>query len=92
MRGTPTSVTQEELKSKKAHIDNRGTSKEEVTEGDTKCTNLIEASMYDTTHVHYISMVSEELKWVVNEKECFNVETGPVKKEITMHELHQKIK
>ena len=78
MRGIPPRATQEELKSKKAHIGTRGASKESVTEGDPKRTNLIEASMYYTTHVHYISMVSEELKWVVREKECFNVETGKV--------------
>ena len=79
MRGIPTRVTQKELKSKNAHIDTRGTSKEEVTEGYPKRTNLIEASMYDTTPVHYITMVSEELKWVVKEKECFNVDTGKVR-------------
>ena len=78
MRGTPTSVTQEELKSKKAHIETRVTSKEAFTEGDTKCTNLIEAIIYDTTPIHYISMVSEELKWVVKEKYCFNIEMGKV--------------
>ena len=33
---------------KKAQIDTRGTEKEVVLEGDPKCTNLIEASMYDT--------------------------------------------
>ena len=49
-------------------------------EGDPKFINLIEASMHDTTPVHYISMISEELKWVVKEKECFNVETGKVNK------------
>ena len=48
-------------------------------EGGPKCTNLIEASMYDTTHVHYISMISEDFKWVVKETECFNVDTGKVK-------------
>ena len=65
MTGIPSRVTQEELKSKKAHIDTRGTSKEAVTEGDPKPNNLIEAIMYDTTPLHCISMVSEELKWVV---------------------------
>ena len=54
-----------ELKSKKATIETRGTPKEAVKEGGQKCTNLIEASMYDTNPVHYISMVSEQLKWVV---------------------------
>ena len=59
MRGIPSRVTQEELKSKKAHIEIRGISKEAVTEGDPKRTNLVEASMYDTTPVHYISVFSE---------------------------------
>ena len=68
MRVIPPHVTQEELKSKKAHIDNRGTSKEAVIEGDPKLTNLIEYNIYDTTPVHYISMFSEELKWAVKEK------------------------
>ena len=57
-RGIPPCVTQEELKSKKAYIETRGTAKEVVMEGNPKCTNLIEASMYDTKHVHYIGMVS----------------------------------
>ena len=59
MRGIPTRVTQEELKSKKAQIETRGTSKEAVTEGDPKRTNLVEASMYDTTYVYYISVFTE---------------------------------
>ena len=71
-------MTQEELNSKKAHNKTMGTSKEEVTEGGPKCTNLTEAIMYDTTPVHYTSMVSVELKWIVKEKECFNVELGKV--------------
>ena len=38
-----------------------GTEKEAVLEGDPKCTNLIEAIMYNTNPVHCISMVSEYL-------------------------------
>ena len=78
MRGIPPCVTQEELKSNKAHIDTRRTEKEAVPEGDPKCTNLIEDIMYDTTPVHYISIISEELKWFVKEKECFNSDIGKV--------------
>ena len=78
MRGIPPCVTQEDLKSKKAHIETRGTEKEAVLEGNQKCTNLIEAIMYYTKPVHYISMVSEEMKWVVKYKECFNVDTDNV--------------
>ena len=59
IRGIPTCVTKEELKSKKSHIDTRGISKESVIEGDPKYANLIEASIYDNTPAQYISMVSE---------------------------------
>ena len=44
------------------------TSQEAVKEGGQNFTNIIEASIYDTTSVHYIGMVSEELMWVVKEK------------------------
>ena len=59
IRGIQPCVIQEELNSKKEKIETRGTAKEEVMEGGPKCTNLIEASMYDTKPVQYISMVSE---------------------------------
>ena len=84
MRGIPPWVTQEKLKPKKSQIETRGTSKETVTEVDPKCTNLNEASIYYATSEKYISMVSEELKWFIKEKECFNVETGKVKKMILL--------
>ena len=80
MRGIPPWVTQEKLKPKKSQIETRGTSKETVTEVDPKCTNLNEASIYYATSEKYISMVSEELKWVIKEKDCFKVETCNVEK------------
>ena len=58
MRGIPPRTTQDELNSKKAQIETRGTSKEAVMEGDPKHTNLIEACMHYTMPVHYIHMVS----------------------------------
>ena len=71
---------QEEMRSKNAYIETMVTSKEGVMEGDPKFTNLIEARVYDTNPVHYTGMVSEELKWFIKEKECFNFEMGKVKK------------
>ena len=68
MRCIPPSITQDEFTSNKEHIETREKSKEEVLEGDPKCTNIIEASMYDIKPVQYISMVSGELKWFVKEK------------------------
>ena len=79
MRGIPPYIKDDESKSKKSHTEARGTAKSEVLKGYPKLTKLIEDSMYDTNLVHYISMVSEELNWVVKEKECFDVETGEVK-------------
>ena len=76
--GIPPCVTQEKLNSKKPQIETRLTVKSEVPGGDPKCPNHIEASVYDIKPVHYTSMVSEELKWVVKDKERFNVETVQV--------------
>lgn len=44
--------------------------------GDKGCPDFVATSVYDTKPVHYLSMVCEELKWVVNKKEVFNVDTG----------------
>ena len=67
------------MKSKKAHIETTVTAKAAFIEGGPKCPNLIEASVYNKSPVHCIIIVPEELKWVVNYKECFNIETGKVK-------------
>ena len=66
------------MNSKKAQIETRGSSKLAVLKGGPKFTKLIEASMYDTKPVNYTSMVSEELKWFVKEKDFFDVEMGKV--------------
>ena len=68
------------------------TSNVAVLKGCPKFTKLIESSVYDTNLAHYISMVLEELKWAVKEKQCFNVDVGKVKIDIPMHEIHQQIK
>ena len=54
----------------------RGTTKEEIMKGDPKRPDLIATSFYVTKPVHYLSMSSEELKWVFCEKDVYNVETG----------------
>jgi hypothetical protein len=41
---------------------------------------VVASSVYDTKPVHYLSMVSMRLEWIVVEKEVYNVETG--KKEV----------
>ena len=40
----------------------RGTVKAAVLEGDPKCPNLVASSVYDAKRVHYLSMVSGEVK------------------------------
>ena len=58
MRGIPSWIKQEELNSKKSHIETRGTENSAVLKGDQKINKLIENSVYETMPVHYISMVS----------------------------------
>ena len=43
---------------------------------DPKLSHYISSSAYDTKIVHCLSMVSEYLKWVVKDKDCFNVDMG----------------
>ena len=63
----------------------RGTSKAEVLKGDPKRTKLVESSVYDTTPVHYTSMVSEDFKWVLKENDSSNVDTVKVEFLIFLH-------
>ena len=46
--------------------------------GNKGCPNLVSYSVYDTKPVHFLSMVCQQLKWIVKEKPVFNVETGRV--------------
>ena len=76
MRGIPKCVIQEEVKSKKGQIEVRGTTKCAVLKGDPDCPNLIASSVYDSKPVHYLSMVSESMKWIMKERAVYNVDTG----------------
>ena len=44
--------------------------------GDPNCPDLIARIVYDTKPVHYMSMSSEELRWVACEKDVYNFDTG----------------
>ena len=54
--------TRSEEKERKISV--RGTVKAAVLEGDPKFPNLVASSVYDTKPVHYLSIVSGEVKWV----------------------------
>ena len=49
-----------------------------VLRGDKCCPNLVASSVYDTKPVNFLSMVCQQLKWIVKEKPAFNVDTGRV--------------
>ena len=76
MRKIPGCVLQEKQKPQKKQLEVRGTKKSAILKGEPKCPDLIATSVYDTKPVHYLSMSSEELKWVVCEKDVYNIETG----------------
>ena len=75
-RGIPESVVQQEVTSRSAQIEVRGTVKAAVLEGDPGCPNLIASSVYDAKPVHYLSMVSSNIEWVVNTRQVFSYATG----------------
>ena len=41
-----------------------------------KYPNLVPSSVYYTKPVHYLSMLSSDLKWVITEKDVVNVYMG----------------
>lgn len=75
-RGIPSCVQQEEVTLKEALRKVRGTVKAAKLEGDKDSPFLIVSSVYDTKSVHYLSMVSETVKWVLKERDVYNVDTG----------------
>ena len=64
MRGIPGCVSQEEEKSKKKQLLARGTTKAAVLKGYPDCPDLLAMSVCATKPDHYLSMVSNELKWM----------------------------
>ena len=76
MRGIPKCVVQEEQLSKKGQDAVRGTTKAAVLKGDDECPSLIASSVYDSKPVHFLSMMSKEIKWVEKERLTYNVDTG----------------
>ena len=76
MRGILACVSQEVEKSKKKQLLVRGTTKAAVLKGDPNCPDLVATSVYDSVPVHYLSMVCEELKWIVCDKPVHNVDTS----------------
>ena len=75
MREISGCVDKEEQKSQNKQLEMRVT-KEAIMKSDPKCPNLIAKIVYDTKPVNYLSISSEELKWVVCEKDVYNIDTG----------------
>jgi hypothetical protein len=74
-RGAPRCIIQEEVKDRNKQIAVRGTVKAAHLQGDDVVKCLVASSVYDTKPVHYLSMVSVLLEWVVVEKKVYNVDT-----------------
>ena len=74
-QGIPPCVQQEEVTSRTTLWSVRGTVKVAKLEGDSKCPCLLASSVYDTKPVHYLSMCSPKVEWIVKEKPVYNVDT-----------------
>ena len=77
-RGIPGCVAQQELTNRTAIEQVRGTVKAAKLEGDDDCPCLFASSVYDTKPVHYLSMVTDTIKWIVKERSVYNVDTKRV--------------
>ena len=78
--GIPSCVLQEEIKNKKAQILVRGTVKAAKLVGNPGCPHLVALLVYDTRPVHYLSMVSDSIRWVEKVRKVFNVDTNCLEK------------
>lgn len=74
-RGAPKCVLQVEQQSADDQRAVRGTVKAAVLIGDPDCPNLVASSVYDSKPVHYLSMVSPSIKWIVKEKRMYTMWT-----------------
>ena len=74
-RGIPSCVQQQEEKNRKTVDSVRETVKVAKLEGDPGCPCLIASSVYDTKPVHYLSMISNKVKWIVKERLVYNPQT-----------------
>ena len=48
--------------------------------GDPGCPHLVASLVYDTRPVHYLSMVSDSIRWVEKVRKVFNVDTNCLEK------------
>lgn len=76
MRGLPKCVLQEEKKKRSDVLAARGTVKAAVLKNDPLLPDLVASSVYDTKPVHFLSTCCESIKWIVKERQTFNVDTG----------------
>ena len=74
-RGIPSCVQQQEAKNRKTADEVRGTVKVAKLEVDPGCPCLIASSVYDMKPVHYLSMISNKVKWIIKERLVYIVET-----------------
>jgi hypothetical protein len=75
MRGLPQHIIQAAQTTRKAAMAVRGTVKAAILLGDPDCPALLATSVYDTKPVHFLSTVCEKVKWMVKERQVFNVDT-----------------
>ena len=77
-RTIPGCVAQQELTNQTAIEQVQGTVKAAKLEGDPDCPCLIASSVYDTKPVHYLSMITDVIKWIMKERPVYNADTKRV--------------
>jgi Transposase IS4 len=75
-KGFPESCIQQEAKNKTELRAVRGTTIGAVLKGDDGCPDILAVSVYDSKPVNFVSTIHKEIKWVVNEKDVYSLESG----------------
>ena len=79
-RDIPGCIVQQELTNQTTIEQVQGTVKATKLEGDPDCPCLIASSIYDAKPVHYLSMITDVIKWIVKERPVYNIDTKRVER------------
>ena len=75
-RGIPKSIMQEKVTTKQDVLKNKGTVKAAILVGDSKCTDLVTLSFYDSKPIYFITNACDKICWVRKNRKFWHQQKG----------------
>ena len=75
-RGIPKSIMQEKVTTKQDVLKNKGTIKAAILVGDSKCTDLVTLSFYDSKPIYFITNACDKICWVRKNRKFWHQQKG----------------